>query len=274
METLRESTSALFTRTPERESVNLPIEEDKVQEHVSRLSADNAAESDSQHPLAHSITISNRFARNFTDPLFPCKTVPYCKIKRLFDILVALVMLILASPVMIVTAILIKLTSRGPIIFKQIRVGQGGRHFWCYKFRSMVVDAEAQRQHLMHLNEATGPVFKIKCDPRVTRVGAIIRRYSIDELPQLFNVLRGDMSIVGPRPPLPCEVECYSPRERGRLAVRPGLTCLWQIGGRSSLNFDRWVELDLFYIETMSFANDIKIVLKTIPAVLSGSGAH
>jgi lipopolysaccharide/colanic/teichoic acid biosynthesis glycosyltransferase len=138
----------------------------------------------------------------------------------------------------------------------------------------MCADAEDRKRNLLHLNEVDGPVFKIKHDPRVTPIGAFIRKYSIDELPQIFNVLRGDMSIVGPRPPIPAEVEKYSPRERGRLAVKPGLTCLWQISGRSNVSFERWVELDLIYIENMSFLADIGILVKTIPAVLTGSGAH
>ena len=218
--------------------------------------------------------IQNRFARDFVDPLFPLKPVAYAPIKRFFDILVAVVMLLLAAPIMLITALLIKLTSPGPVLFKQIRVGQGGRHFWCYKFRSMCIDAEDKKKLLMHLNEASGPVFKIKRDPRITPVGGIIRKFSIDELPQLFNVLKGDMSIVGPRPPIPTEVSLYNAYQRGRLAVRPGLTCLWQVSGRSNISFERWVELDLMYIETMSFTNDVKIVLKTIPAVMKGSGAH
>jgi lipopolysaccharide/colanic/teichoic acid biosynthesis glycosyltransferase len=216
----------------------------------------------------------DRFSKDFFDPQFPIKPVPYDRLKRLFDIVFACIVLIVLGLPMIVIAALVKLTSRGPIIFKQVRVGQGGRYFLCYKFRSMCADAEEKKQELMHLNEATGPVFKIKNDPRLTPIGALIRKYSIDELPQFFNVLKGEMSIVGPRPPIPSEVDAYGDRERGRLAVRPGLTCLWQVGGRSNLSFDRWVDLDLEYIETMSFFKDVVIVLKTIPAVLTGSGAH
>lgn len=218
--------------------------------------------------------VQNRFAHDFVDPLFPLKSVTYAPVKRFFDILFAILVLMLTSPVMLVTALLIKLTSKGPVIFKQIRVGQGGRHFWCYKFRSMCIDAEDKKKLLMHLNEASGPVFKIKQDPRITPIGSIIRKLSIDELPQLFNVIKGDMSVVGPRPPLPSEVSSYTAYQRGRLAVRPGLTCLWQVGGRSNISFEAWVELDLLYIDTMSFSNDVKIVLKTVPAVVKGSGAH
>jgi exopolysaccharide biosynthesis polyprenyl glycosylphosphotransferase len=215
-----------------------------------------------------------RFRRNFADPLFPCKNVPYATAKRIFDVIVALVAIALASPIIIVTALLVKLTSRGPVLFKQVRVGAGGRYFWCYKFRSMCVDAEQKKEQLMHLNEVSGPVFKIKNDPRVTPIGSFIRKYSIDELPQFFNVLQGDMSIVGPRPPIPSEVDKYTPHERGRLAVKPGLTCLWQVNGRSNVSFERWVQLDLDYIDTMSLKNDFKILWQTIPAVLRGSGAH
>jgi lipopolysaccharide/colanic/teichoic acid biosynthesis glycosyltransferase len=217
---------------------------------------------------------SNRFASNYTNPLFPCKLVPYARLKRAFDIILASLILTGLFLPMLLIAILIKLTSRGPILFKQIRVGRGGRYFWCYKFRSMCADAEAKREMLGHLNEASGPVFKIKHDPRVTPIGKYLRKSSFDELPQLINVLRGEMSIVGPRPPLPCEVDTYGQRERGRLSVLPGLTCLWQVSGRSNISFEHWIELDLLYIETMSFTNDLKIVLKTIPAVITGSGAH
>ena len=215
-----------------------------------------------------------RFADNFHDPLFPVKTVSYAAAKRVFDVVMSCALLLLMLPIMLITAIAVKLTSRGPVFFKQVRVGEGGRYFWCYKFRSMCTDAESKKDQLMHLNEASGPVFKIKNDPRVTRVGGFIRKLSIDELPQFFNVLKGEMSIVGPRPPVPREVEEYTAFERGRLAVKPGITCLWQVSGRSNISFERWVQLDLDYIETMSFSNDVRILLRTVPAVLKGSGAH
>ena len=170
--------------------------------------------------------------------------------------------------------IAVKISSRGPILFRQTRVGVGGRLFTCYKFRSMCVDAEAKRERLLHLNEASGPVFKIKNDPRITPVGRVIRKFSLDELPQLYNVLINDMSLVGPRPPVPSEVASYDMRTRHRLSVKPGLTCLWQISGRSAVAFDRWVELDLLYIDTMSFWGDIAILLKTVPAVVFARGAH
>ena len=215
-----------------------------------------------------------RFDLHFRDEQFPIKEVPYSLVKRFFDLALSLTAILILSVPMLVVAVLVKLTSKGPIIFRQVRVGQGGRYFNCLKFRSMCSDAEAQKEDLMHLNEASGPVFKIKKDPRITPIGAIIRKFSIDELPQLFNILRGDMSIVGPRPPIPTEVAEYGIFERRRLAVRPGLTCLWQIGGRSNVSFERWVELDIEYIDSMSFKNDVLIVLKTVPVVLKGSGAH
>lgn len=204
----------------------------------------------------------------------PTKRVPYSAAKRSLDIIVALVALIVLSPIILIVAAAVRLTSRGPVIFSQRRVGEGGEEFLCFKFRSMCVDAEERKVSLLALNELSGPVFKIKHDPRVTRVGRIIRKLSLDELPQLWNVLKGEMSIVGPRPPVPSEVQEYNPYALGRLSVKPGLTCLWQINGRNNISFEHWVELDLLYIETMSFWGDLKIILKTIPAVLSGRGAH
>lgn len=207
-------------------------------------------------------------------PPIPIKSVSYAPCKRALDIVLALCGIVLLAPVFLVVALCVKLTSRGPVIFRQTRVGLGGRTFTCYKFRSMCEGAEALRRNLLHMNEVSGPVFKIRDDPRLTPVGAFIRKYSLDELPQLFNVLKGDMSLVGPRPPVPDEVLCYTERERRRLSVQPGLTCLWQINGRSNIPFERWIELDLAYIDTMSFWNDVKIILKTVPAVITARGAH
>lgn len=203
----------------------------------------------------------------------PVRAVPYAAAKRMVDIVISLCALIVGFPIFLIVALLVKCTSRGPVLFKQSRVGVGGRLFPCFKFRSMYIDAEARKAELQHLNEVSGPVFKIKKDPRITPVGRFIRKFSLDELPQLLNVLFGDMSIVGPRPPIPAEVRKYSPKQLGRLAVKPGLTCLWQIRGRSSIGFDRWVELDLEYIETMSFWGDLKLIVETVPAVLTGRGA-
>lgn len=206
-------------------------------------------------------------------PEIPVQEVPYEAAKRALDVAGSLAALVVGFPVFVGIAALVKLTSRGPILFKQARVGRGGRVFPCYKFRSMYVDAEARIEQLRHLNEMSGPVFKIKNDPRITPVGRFIRKYSLDEIPQFLNVLLGDMSLVGPRPPIPSEVDAYTKHQLGRLAVKPGLTCLWQIGGRSEVDFDRWVELDLTYIQTMSFWQDLKILVKTVPAVITGRGA-
>lgn len=195
-------------------------------------------------------------------------------LKRALDIVVTTFALIAASPLMLGTAIAVKLDSPGPIFFKQTRVGKHGRTFGCYKFRSMYIDAEARKAALMAKNEADGPVFKMKNDPRITRVGRIIRKLSIDELPQLINVLKGEMSLVGPRPPVPNEVAKYNVEQLRRLDAVPGITGLQQVSGRSDLDFKRWVELDLQYIAEQSFAKDIEILLRTIPAVLTSKGAY
>ncbi|MBI4165356.1 MAG: sugar transferase [Acidobacteria bacterium] len=193
--------------------------------------------------------------------------------KRALDFALALAMLAVLLPIFLILAVLIKLTSHGPVCYRQIRCGLGGRKFSLYKFRSMHADADLRREELEALNEADGPVFKIKDDPRCTPAGRFMRRFSLDELPQLFNILRGEMSFVGPRPPLPEEVEKYEPWQRRRLRMQPGLTCLWALEGRSQLSFRRWMELDLQYIDNWSPALDLKIFLKTIPVVLLGRGA-
>jgi exopolysaccharide biosynthesis polyprenyl glycosylphosphotransferase len=194
--------------------------------------------------------------------------------KRLFDLTLTLLAMPLVLPLMALIAVLIKLDSPGPVFFVQERVGLHKRTFRMYKFRSMYVDAEARMKELEHLNEAEGPIFKIRNDPRVTRLGRLLRRTSLDELPQLFNVLKGDMSLVGPRPMSLRDVNLFDRGiQRKRFSVKPGLTCLWQISGRSNLPFSRWLELDLEYIERWSLWLDLKILLKTIPAVLRGSGA-
>jgi lipopolysaccharide/colanic/teichoic acid biosynthesis glycosyltransferase len=177
-------------------------------------------------------------------------------------------------PLLLVIALAIRLGSPGPIFFRQTRVGREGRLFTCYKFRSMRDGADELRAALHDLNEATGPIFKMRDDPRLTRVGKIIRRLSFDELPQLYNVLLGDMSLVGPRPPMPSEVEAYQAWHRRRLEVSPGLTGLWQVSGRSNLTFDEMVMLDLFYAENWSLVRDFKILLRTVPVVLRGTGAY
>ncbi|MCC7383323.1 MAG: sugar transferase [Deltaproteobacteria bacterium] len=193
--------------------------------------------------------------------------------KRTLDIIGGLIALVIAAPVMIIVAMAIRLESKGPVLFKQVRCGRNGRHFTMLKFRSMVADAEAKKADLMHLNEMSGPVFKIRRDPRITRVGGLIRKTSIDELPQLFNIIFGDMSLVGPRPPLPAEVEKYKPWQRRRLSVKPGLTGLWQVSGRSNVDFEEWMKLDLRYIDDWSLWLDVKILLRTVPAVFFKDGA-
>jgi exopolysaccharide biosynthesis polyprenyl glycosylphosphotransferase len=193
--------------------------------------------------------------------------------KRLMDIVVSLLLLVLLSPLLAVVAVAIKLTSPGPVLFVQERVGMNKRLFKLYKFRSMFMDAEKRQSELSHLNEMDGPVFKIKKDPRVTPVGRFIRATSIDELPQLVNVLRGQMSLVGPRPPLLEEVDRYEWLYRRRLSIKPGITCLWQISGRNEISFKQWMELDQQYIDNWSLWLDIKILAQTVPAVLFRKGA-
>ena len=193
--------------------------------------------------------------------------------KRLFDVLLALTLLGISFPLLVLAAILVRCTSAGPVVFRQTRCGRHGQTFTCLKLRTMYVDAERRKGELMHLNEVDGPVFKLRNDPRVTPVGRWLRKASLDELPQLFNVVAGQMSIVGPRPPLPEEVVQYSTLARQRLEVKPGLTCLWQVSGRSMIGFEQWMALDLEYIRRRGFWFDLQIVLRTVPAVLTGRGA-
>ena len=194
-------------------------------------------------------------------------------VKRGVDAALAAAALIALAPLFLLVALAIKLTSPGPVFFKQVRVGLRGRLFHMYKFRSMVVDAEKRLADLLAKNEQTGPTFKMKRDPRITRIGRFIRAYSIDELPQLFNILTGDMAIVGPRPPVPREVAQYLPWQRRRLSVRPGLTCLWQVQGRNNIGFDEWMMLDLQYVDQWSFGKDVSLIGKTVPVVVTGKGA-
>jgi exopolysaccharide biosynthesis polyprenyl glycosylphosphotransferase len=193
-------------------------------------------------------------------------------IKRAIDVVVSGSLLLLAAPAIALAALAIKRSSPGPVLFRQVRCGLNGHRFEMLKLRTMVNDAEARRAELIELNEMDGPVFKVKNDPRITPVGRLLRRWSIDELPQLWNVLTGDMSLVGPRPPIPAEVHEYETSDRRRLSMRPGLTCLWQVGGRNAIGFAQWVKLDLQYIDTWSLSEDFKILLKTLPAVMRGTG--
>ncbi|MGB7947533.1 MAG: sugar transferase [Candidatus Binatia bacterium] len=195
--------------------------------------------------------------------------------KRLIDIVASAALLVALAPLFAVVALLIKLDSPGAVFFKQERIGLNKRRFRLLKFRTMVDGADAQQAELEHLNEAAGPVFKIKKDPRVTRLGRFLRRCSIDELPQLFNVLKGDMSLVGPRPLPVRDVERIDVRShKRRFSIKPGITCLWQVNGRSNIGFEDWVRLDLEYIDKWSLGLDARILLKTIPAVLKGPGAY
>ncbi len=194
--------------------------------------------------------------------------------KRASDLVISLAVLIFLSPLMLLISVAIKLDSPGPVLFKQVRMGKGGRRFTCYKFRSMRQGAEEERPQLADMDEVVGPTFKIRNDPRRTRVGRILRRVSLDELPQFYNVLRGEMSAVGPRPAIPSEVEQYQEWHRKRLEVSPGITGLWQVSGRSQLTFDEMCLLDIYYLENWSPLLDLKIALKTIPSALAGRGAY
>ncbi len=194
-------------------------------------------------------------------------------LKRLFDIVAASLVLGMLLPLFVLIAVMIKLSSRGPVFFRQERIGRRGRQFHMLKFRSMVVNAEELKALLKERNERTGPVFKIRNDPRITRIGRFLRKYSLDELPQLINVLRGEMSVVGPRPPLPSEVAQYEPWQLRRLAVFPGLTCIWQsCVDRHQISFEKWMYLDMQYIDHWSLARDFALICKTVPVVLAGAG--
>ncbi len=195
-------------------------------------------------------------------------------IKRTWDAAGSAVLLFLASPVMALVALAIKLEDGGPVLFRQTRVGLHGENFQCLKFRSMDLDAEARLAELIAANEGSGPLFKMTNDPRITRVGRFIRRFSLDELPQLWNALRGDMSLVGPRPALPAEVAQYDSDTRRRLEVRPGLTGLWQVSGRSNLSWDDTVRLDLYYVDNWSLLQDVQILFRTLKAIVGSSGAY
>ncbi|MCF7920704.1 MAG: exopolysaccharide biosynthesis polyprenyl glycosylphosphotransferase [Candidatus Cloacimonetes bacterium] len=196
-------------------------------------------------------------------------------LKRFLDLILSLAGIILLSPVLVITAFAIILEDPGPIIYSQSRVGKDGKLFYFFKFRSMIVNADHLKEALLKNNESKdGVIFKMKHDPRITKVGRFIRKYSIDELPQLINVLKGDMSMVGPRPPLPKEVNQYTLEDRKRLHIKPGITCIWQVEGRSDIPFKEQVELDKEYIRSQSLWSDLKILLKTIPAVITGKGAY
>jgi exopolysaccharide biosynthesis polyprenyl glycosylphosphotransferase len=204
-----------------------------------------------------------------------CLTDGTSWIKRVFDAVASFLVLLVLAPLFVLIALLIKLEDGGPVFFTQTRVGRWGCHFKMFKFRSMYVDAEERLKELLaHNQHHEGVTFKMKNDPRITRIGKWLRRLSFDELPQVINVFLGNMSLVGPRPPVPREVAMYSAAERRRLMATPGITCLWQIGGRAEIDFSGQVELDVQYIESQTLWGDFKILLKTVPAVLSGRGAY
>jgi len=221
------------------------------------------------HPVA-SRAVADGFLHYVNESARP----EYRVLKRLLDIAGSAALLWVLFPLILLAAALVKLTSRGPVFFRQTRVGLHGKNFNMLKFRSMVANAEALKIALVTQNEQSGPVFKMKRDPRVTPLGRYLRRYSIDELPQLVNVLRGDMTLVGPRPPVPQEVAQYEPWQRRRLSVPPGLTCLWQVSGRNDIGFQDWMYLDLQYIDHQNLSQDLNLLLRTVPAVMSGRGSH
>ncbi len=220
------------------------------------------------------ITETDNSGRHNMREVYRKKSRIYLSVKRVMDVVLSTAALFFLLPVFLMTALAIKCEDHGPVLFVQQRAGKDRKPFYMYKFRSMYVNADEKLKEMMKDNEQTGHAFKIKNDPRITRTGKWIRRFSIDELPQLINVIKGDMSIVGPRPILTFQMEACSQYERQRLVVRPGLTCYWQISGRANVTWEEWVELDLNYIEDMSLWTDIKMIVKTVPAVLSGDGAY
>ena len=229
-------------------------------------------------PLPTHTAIGGRQVDSATLREIPLFEIPvnhsFMRQKRIFDVAICLLSLPVTLPLMATVALAVRLESEGGVIFRQTRLGRWGKPFTCFKFRSMQIDAEEVKQQLTQHNEVDGPVFKMKRDPRVTRVGRIIRKLSLDELPQIFNVLRGDMSLVGPRPPVPSEVLEYTSYQMQRLQTIPGLTGLQQVSGRSDLEFEQWVAYDLQYVAEQSLRKDIEILLRTVPAVVSGRGAY
>jgi lipopolysaccharide/colanic/teichoic acid biosynthesis glycosyltransferase len=229
--------------------------------------------------MEHPVQLETKARQDDTGPMvtgdMPVHdTFAYVAGKRLFDLGVGIIVFVLVIPIVPLIALMIKLDSPGSVFYRQDRIGRGGRTFRFYKFRSMYREADRRRAELEGQNEQQGPVFKIKADPRITPVGQFLRRSSVDEIPQIINVLRGEMSIVGPRPPLPVEVARYQPWQRRRLDVKPGITCLWQIAGRSQIGFDEWMRLDMEYLRTRSLRTDFTIFAKTLPAVMARRGAY
>lgn len=222
----------------------------------------------------HGAYLKNNFLATAKRLLWQCLNAGSTIVKRTVDILLSSLALLAFSPIFALTALAIKWEDGGSIFYSQTRIGKSGRQFQMFKFRSMVENADKLKDNLLDQNEAGGVTFKMKSDPRVTTVGHFIRKYSIDEFPQFYNVFSGDMSMVGPRPPVPREVAEYSCEERRRLEVKPGITCFWQVNGRSDIDFAGQVRLDIDYIRQQCFREDFKILFKTVPAVLSGKGAY
>lgn len=237
------------------------------------LRALNSAATGNAKTTRFGLASDSTFTRYATAPI-ETDFVWYPSMKRGFDVIASLMLLITLAPFMLIVAIAIRLESKGPVFFTQTRCGLHGKHFDFFKFRSMVVDAEAKKADLSAQSDQKSLRFKMAQDPRITRVGAFIRKYSLDELPQLLNVLRGDMSLVGPRPPIPSEVAQYTLYHHRRLAVTPGITCTWQVGGRSEIEFEQQVDLDIAYIRNRSFWQDLKILLQTPLAVIMAKGAY
>jgi len=289
-----ESTVALKSSYPLHSMSNLPdlLRKQVVDEIIFAVESEKLRELEETFLLCDEEGVRTRVAVDFfphvnsevyldrlgTAPLLTFSAAPHDEIrlfvKRVIDVVLAAAALALLSPFMLLVVVLIKVTSPGPAIFRQIRCGLNGRRFVFYKFRSMCENAEELKAGLAHLNQKDEIVFKIQHDPRLTPIGHLIRKFSVDEWPQLWNVLRGDMALVGPRPAVPEEVEQYKRWQRRRLRMRPGLTCLWAIAGRDHLDFETWMKMDMQYIDNWSLALDWKIILRTIPNVLLGKGAH
>jgi len=250
--------------TPLDSPISLPVVRDRAETAAIRVrKVQGRPVSHFHRQLAHGLPLVNAEGN---------LTLVYLAAKRALDIVGSLAILALLSPVMLAAFLILLVTTRGKPIFRQVRLGWRGRPFAMYKFRTMVVDAEKRRDSVA--NEHSGPIFKNRRDPRITRFGRFLRKTSLDETPQLFNVLAGHMSLVGPRPPLAAEVARYQPWQRRRLAVRPGLTCLWQVSGRSEIGFDQWARMDLWYLRHQSLRTDLGLLVKTPWSVLTGRGAY
>jgi lipopolysaccharide/colanic/teichoic acid biosynthesis glycosyltransferase len=242
-----------------------------LSDHLSSLQLPSARESSPSLQRDATQSVHLTFPLNSTSVSLP---LGYRACKRLLDVLVSGSLLLLLAPVLLLVAAAVRLSSPGPVLYRSVRIGRGGRRMAFLKFRTMRRDAEALKASVSHLNEKGGPIFKAKDDPRITPVGRFLRRYSLDELPQLAHVLLGEMTLVGPRPHLPCEVARYRPEDWARLSVKPGLTCYWQVRGRSDLSYEEWIALDLEYVRDMGLRTDLRLMAATPKAVLGGKGAY